>query len=293
MLSAHRLRDQAVLSTAVQLGLFGAPRYDAPPHTPFRASSFLPTFEVEFAPLLGARAADGLRAIISLLEDRAVHDGAASTAPSAAAPFSIVETSVTSSRHDRRVFTHQVRLVLCADGGRPAHLRPLSSLTLSKATTLWDRLATHHASVHGVHSEVHSVDPDVARCTASKRLVSNRTSITTGDPVAFLWNFPGVTARPVSLLCLNSQDSGSPANAAAHRLKELAAALGAGLITRGHTLIIADGDGPADPTDEIGELTPPASPRAAAAPGNALVSDFMRDVGCRTVLDGWQAGWVC
>ena len=102
-----------------------------------------------------------------------------------------------------------------------------------------------------------------------------------------------MTARPVSLLCLNSQNFGSPANVATHRLKELAAALGAGLITRGHTLNITDGDGPADPTDETGELTPPAPPQAAAAPGNALVSEFMRDVGCRTVLDGWQAGWVC
>ena len=82
----------------------------------------------------------------------------------------------------------------------------------------FDRFASFHAegaaagSAEGEEEawsaapSVFSVDIDTAACAASRRFVSNRTRVTAGDSVAFLWNFP----PPPSLACSTCSAAAQP-----------------------------------------------------------------------------------
>ena len=97
-----------------------------------------------------------------------------------------------------------------------------------------------------------------------------------------------------------------------HHLKELAAALGSGLVTRGHTLVVVDDNFDADKHefdggdggggDNAGEVRDGAPSEAVPLCYNPdtkiegkgrLVNDFMTEAGCDRLFYGWQCGWLC
>ena len=78
-------------------------------------------------------------------------------------------------------------------------------------------------------------------------------------------------------------------------LQELAAALGGGLVTRGHTLVVVDGGGDGADVEGGGRgdgaTAGGVGGRHSGAP---LVGDFMTRAGCdRRLGGGRHAGWVC
>lgn len=273
-------------------------------------SSFLPFFDHEIGPLLGPARAGHMRLALAAVEanvyglgPRVVNTGSSpegwnSPLPPPRHPHSltIVETGTSSTK----------------GAWRQAGL----------ATLIFDKFANFHAAFddHGSDAllgpSVFSVDLDAAKCDASRSLVSNRTVVTTSDSVKFLWNFPPVSQTPSSntgpnnidpvlrwgparqtyadLIYLDSYDvtdwetPGADAASLAHHMKELAAALAAGLIARGHTIVVVDDCPPAL------ELSTTASASQAALRGKGgLIFEFMNDVGCLLLFSGYQAGWVC